>query len=245
MDNFILWHVSFSEANAELCFFADRVQHQRINQGTREMLMEMLEDLRLPPVDIKSWQIDFFRSNYLMDYPLADHWKEVWGETWRVKVKLGQSINLKIEEKELIRSYARDKSWEGESADFPSHCFIIADFYDTYYFKIAEKYLNDVMRYLPQNLSLSDFLGHFDSEDHPILEEVYNTYPFFSQQQSLTSSMSLEINPHFPRQIIVHLGEIYEGYFEEGADFSECLSDLIRTLDGTLTWDEKVIRWYS
>lgn len=129
MENFILWSVSLEEEKQMVSFFATSVQVQRINQGTEEMIAEMLEDLAASEVSFEQWSIDRFVTDYLVDRPYSDNWRDIWADTCEIKLQLSEPINLNVKDTDISRTFASDKSWNGEPLQLPVKCVVVADFY--------------------------------------------------------------------------------------------------------------------
>lgn len=157
MDRFILWSVSFDKENCDLSFFATQVQVPCINKGTQEMILDMLLDLGIITPYIGQWSIEPFLTNYLVDEPKSDNWEDIWAPTWEIRLKLASPVDIQFKETDLIRTYARDKTWKGELPKMPSKCIVVADFYCPDTLKKAKKILDRVSK-LAENTSLIDEL---------------------------------------------------------------------------------------
>src|SRR5262245_34464670 len=68
MENFILGNLASEPSPERVSFLATRMQWQSIHSGTREMIDEMLTDLRLADVAYREWSIRYVRTqHYLSD----------------------------------------------------------------------------------------------------------------------------------------------------------------------------------
>ncbi len=240
MENFILWSVSSDEKNSELSSFATAVQIQRINQGTQEAIAKMLNDLGSPEVSFEYWSIDRFVTDYLIDYPLSDDWKDIWTDTCEITVQLSEPINLKLKDTELIRTFARDTTWEGEPLQFPIKCVVVADFSNPES-TVKAKELLELIGQLSESASPLDELR----VQIPYVSEMIltNFLKEYQEQRRLQAKgaceMSIRQRPGLPKQLVVSLGVFDEQFFIKENNLAEWLSGLIHELDGTATWEEK------
>src|ERR1700692_4900699 len=130
MENYILWSVSATGDPSELSFFATSVHVQRINRGTKEMIVEMLADLGIANFAFEKWSIHPFFTNYMADEQESEDWEDIWAETWEITVPLALPVTVDIGRTDLIRTYARDKSWRGDfEPTLPGECVVVSDFY--------------------------------------------------------------------------------------------------------------------
>jgi hypothetical protein len=239
MENFILSSVSFNEEVRELSFFATPVHIKRINKGTQEMITEMIEDLGISEVSFERWNVDHFVTNYLMDHPPSEDWKDIWTDTCEIKLQLAVPIKLEIKDTELIRTFARDKSWKGESSYLPSQCVVVADFYSPEFLAKAKKILDRVGK-LRENASLIDEL-HSQVPDIPkeLFTKIHEAYlELETYQGKMPSELSLRQRAGLPKQLMLYLGVFDEKFFIDGAKLAKAVSDLVYELNATTTWDE-------
>ncbi|HAX77055.1 MAG TPA: hypothetical protein DCY88_14760 [Cyanobacteria bacterium UBA11372] len=239
MENFILWSVSFDEQVRELSFFATPVQIKRINKGTQEMVREMINDLGISPSPFEKWTVDHFFTNYLMDYPPSENWEDIWADTCEIKLQLAVPIKLESKDTELIRTFARDKSWNGESSYLPSKCVVVADFYSPESLAKAKKILDRVGK-LRENASLIDEL-HSEVPYVPkqLFTKIHEAYLELETYQGKTpSELSVRQRAGVPKQLILYLGVFDQKFFIDGAKLAKAVSDLVYELDGTTTWNE-------
>lgn len=239
MENFILSSVSFDEQVRELSFFATPIQLQRINKGTQEMVTEMIEDLGISGVSFEQWNVDHFVTNYLMDHPPSDNWKDIWIDTFEIKLQLAVPIKLEIEDTQLIRTSARDETWNIKLSYLPCQCVVVADFYSPKYLAEAKKILDRVGE-LRDNASLIDEL-HSQVPDIPkeLFTKIHEAYlELETYQGKMLSELSLRQRAGLPKQLILYLGVFDENFFIEGAKLAKAVSDLVYELNATTTWDE-------
>ncbi|MDY6784812.1 MAG: hypothetical protein SW833_20090 [Cyanobacteriota bacterium] len=240
MDNFILWNISYDDKINQLSFFATNTQIQRINKGTHEMISEMLNDLGISEAVFEQWEIDFFVTDYLMDFPLSDNWKEIWSDTWEIKLQLLKSIRLKYPETELVRSFADDATWKGESLQFPVQCIVVADFYNFESLMKAKAVLGN-LKSLREDVSFIDEIHSqlpnvskwMLSKTHEACREL-NKYP-----DKNSNALSFYQRVSNPLQFIVNIGFFGEEFFIDDTPLACFVSEIVRELEGTPTWDEK------
>jgi hypothetical protein len=159
---FILWNALFDSKTKELSFFATALQGHYINNGTREMLAEMLGDMGVKYFAFDKWTVDHFLTDYLLDEPLSDNWRDIWAHTSEIKVHFTEEIQLALEVTDLVRTLARDATsfdnqFDAPSVYFPSKCVLIADFYDSESLATAKKIL-PMVRLLRKNEAHIDIL---------------------------------------------------------------------------------------
>ncbi|HBE16722.1 MAG TPA: hypothetical protein DEG17_07990 [Cyanobacteria bacterium UBA11149] len=239
METFILWSPSFDERVRELSFFATEVQIQRINQGTQEMLQEMLHDIGISGVDVENWTINPFLTNYLMDEPPSSNWKDIWADTWEIKLKLTESIKLEVEYTDLIRTWASDTTWKGEPLYLPSKCVVVADFYNSETLEKAKKILDRVGD-LRNNASLIDDL-HAQVPYLPkdLFINIRSAYlEMETNQGNDINNLEARQRAGLLKQLILSLGIFDDKFFINGAKLAKTVSDLVYELDGTTTWNE-------
>ncbi len=240
METFILWSVSSDEKINQLSFFATSVQIQRINKGTPEMWQEMLNDLGRPEVEVEEWSIDNFLTDYLIDYPISDDWEDIWADTYEMNLHLAKPIKLEVEDTALIRTFARDNTWEGEPLHFPIKCVLVADFYDIDSLTKAKKILDRVGA-LRENASLIDEL-HFQVPQVPkwMFTKINESFLMMDKYQEKTSTpLSVSQRVGNPLQLILNIGIFGKEFFIDDTPLACWVSDLVRKLGGTTSWDEK------
>jgi hypothetical protein len=234
MENFILWSVS-AESPHTLSFFATPANVPLIQDGTAAMLSEMLADLGLAGAAFTQWTVARFVTNYLMDSPPSDDWRDQWADTWEINVQLAAPIALVVEATTLIRTYARDASWRGDRTSHPARCVVIADFYSADTLGKALPILRQINR-----LQL----------DPALLDVLHARVPFvakavFARVQAAyrahhTDAPPLAIRQRagLPKQLLLDLGRFDEAFYAQGAVLAQAVADLVYELDGTTTWDE-------
>ena len=240
MENFILWNVSSDEKINQLSLFATSVQIPRINKGTQKMLVEMLNDLGSPEVNIEGWTIDNFLTDYLMDYPPSDDWEDIWADTYEIKLQLSKPTKLEVKDIDLIRTFARDHTWEGELLHFPIKCVVVADFYDIDSLTKAKKIL-DRVGVLRENASLIDEL-HSQVPHVPkwMFTKIHESFLMLDKYHKKNSTpLSVHQRVGNPLQLILNIGFFGEEFFIDDTPIACWVSDLVHQLGGTTTWDEK------
>lgn len=240
MENFILWSVSSDEKKSELSFFATAVNIQRINHGTQETIARMLNDLGSPEVSFERWSIHRFLTDYLIDYPLSDDWKDIWTETCEITVQLSKPINLKLKNTELIRTFARDTTWKGERWQFPVKCVVVADFSNPESTAKAKQILESIEQLSESASSLDELRVQIPYVSEWILTNFLKEY---QEQRRLQAKGACEVSvrqrPGLPQQLVVSVGVFDEQFFiKEENNFAEWLLGLIHELDGTTTWED-------
>jgi hypothetical protein len=188
MENFILWNLSHNKTNQELSFFATSIQIQKINQGTEEMLNQMLEDLALSNISYQKWTVKHFVTNYLMDFPPSDNWQDIWLDTWEIKLVIENEIESQFKPTQLIRTYARDKTWTGESLPFPVECMIIANFFEKNNLLKANQVLESINNNLPHNILI------VEDQDNLIISWGFYDEDFWATGAILAQEISKIIN---------------------------------------------------
>lgn len=239
MENFILWSVSSDEKKSELSFFATAVNIQRINHGTQETIARMLNDLGSPEVSFERWIIDRFLTDYLIDYPLSDDWKDIWTETCEITVQLSKPINLKLKDTELIRTFARDTTWKGEPWQFPIKCVVVADFSTPASTAKAKQILELIAQLNERASSLDELRVQIPYVSEMMLTNFLKEY---QEQRRLQAKGACEISvrqrPGLPQQLVVSVGVFDEQFFIKENNLAEWLLGLIHELDGTTTWED-------
>lgn len=240
MDNFILWSVSLEEEKQMVSFFATSVQVQRINQGTEEMIAEMLEDLGASEVSFEQWSIDRFVTDYLVDRPYSDNWRDIWADTCEIKIQLSEPINLNVKDTDLIRTFASDESWNGSPFQLPVKCVVVADFYSPESIGIAKQILTLIEQF-GENVSLFDELrAQVPYVSERIVTQFLKEYREQRRLRGKTAcGLSIRQRTGLPQQLVISVGVFDEPFYAKQNNLAEWLSDLIHELGGTTTWDEK------
>jgi hypothetical protein len=175
-----------------------------------------------------------------MDYPPSDDWEDIWSDTSEIKLQLLKPIKLEVKDTDLIRTFARDESWEGEPLHFPIKCVVVADFYDFESLAKAKKILDRVGE-LRENISLIDEL-HSQVPHVPkrIFTNIHEAFLQLDKYQEKTSSdLSARQRVGNPLQLILNIGVFWEEFFIDDTPLANWVSDLVHRLGGTTTWDEK------
>ncbi|HBE20298.1 MAG TPA: hypothetical protein DEG17_25710 [Cyanobacteria bacterium UBA11149] len=240
MSSFILWNVSFDKKKKELSFFATAIKWLYINQGTEEMIAEMLGDLGLDGVDFDKWTIDHFITDYLSDDPLSHDWKDVWLHTWSIKVHLTESIQLEMKTTHLVRTLARDDNdFDSGLVYFPTKCVLIADFYDSESLVKAKKILAKVKLLREDKANLDIFYSQFPQISEYLLKLLEKEY--LEQEiiyETIPEDLLIYERGGQPLQLILTVGTFDEEFFARDAKLAGLISDLVHELGGTTMWHE-------
>jgi len=129
VENFTLWNAWIDAHRTTITFYATSGGLQRINQGTPEMVKEMLDDVGVPKAEVKEWKLDAFATDYLSDDLDSEDWEDRWQASWQVQVQLSRPIDFKPKSMDLVDSLASDRTWKGEEP-LPPVAMVIADFGD-------------------------------------------------------------------------------------------------------------------
>ncbi|HAX79994.1 MAG TPA: hypothetical protein DCY88_30205 [Cyanobacteria bacterium UBA11372] len=242
MSTFILWKASFDEKAKELSFFATATQWLYINQGTKKMIAEMLRDLGVEQFDFERRTIDHFLTDYLLDEPLSDDWRDIWAHTWEIKVHLTEKIKFEMKSTNLVYTLARARTFlDDETTLFPSKCVLLADFYDSESLATAKKILT-MVRFLRENETYIEIIR---AQAPQIREKLLKMLRKEYQEQEylyekIPEDLSIRHKAELPLQLIVMVGTFTQEFFEDNATLACLISDLIHELGGTTTWNEKV-----
>jgi len=241
---FILWNALFDSKTKELSFFATALQGHYINNGTREMLAEMLGDMGVKYFAFDKWTVDHFLTDYLLDEPLSDNWRDIWVHTSEIKVHFTEEIQLDLEVTDLVRTLARDATsfdnqFDAPSVYFPSKCVLIADFYDSESLATAKKIL-PMVNFLRDNEAYIEIMRspapQLCEKRLKNLREEYQKQEYFYER--IPEDLSIRQRAELPLQLIVTVGTFTEEFFEDDAKLACQISDLIHELGGTTTWNE-------
>ena len=242
MASFILWNASFSQKTNELSFFATATQWLYINQGTRDMIAEMLEDLGIDRFAFDEWTINHFLTDYLLDRPISDNWKDIWLHTWEIKVYFTEPIELEMEITDLARTIATDNtSFDDSLAYFPSKCVVIADFYDSESLATAKKILHMVRLLRENEAYIEVFRSQFPQIREYLLKLLHKEY--LEQEmlyEKIPEDLSIRQRDEQPFQLIVTVGTFDEEFFEDEAELACSIADIVHQLGGTTTWHERI-----
>ena len=104
MENFILWNLSHNIKAQRLSFFATSMQIKKINQGTEDMLNEMIQDLKLSTLFYKNWKIKHFLTNYIIIHNLLNEIKSNYVEENQLQGNDFNKISIEQKENQLIIS---------------------------------------------------------------------------------------------------------------------------------------------
>lgn len=235
MENFILWSVSFDSSSQKLSFFASSVHRKGINEGTDEMITQMLDDLEYSDVPYTAWSIHPCITNYLLDNPPSDNWEDNWSNTWEIQLDLQEPVVVKQDDTELTRTVARDMTWSRSLEHLPSECIVVADFYSDNNTDRFRQVLGTMTK-APQQAETVEKLHQLLPE---IAEDVLNQVYTKLLEQTLSGGLKLRQRPGLPRQCIISLGVVDEQFFIDGAPTVEHITLLVNALNGTTTWDER------
>jgi hypothetical protein len=241
MENFILWSVSLEEKKQIVSFFATSLQLKRINQGTEEMIAEMLDDLGAEEVSFEQWSIDRFVTDYLVDLPYGENWRDIWAETYEIKIQLSKPINLNVKDTDLIRTFASDESAKGRGLQLPVKCVMVADFYSPESIAIAKQILTSIEQFSESVSLLDDLRAQVPYVSERSLTGFLKEY---REQKKLSEKtafgLSISQKTGLPQQLIISLGVFDEPFYAKEGNLADWLLDLIHELGGTTTWDEKI-----
>lgn len=239
MENFLLWNASYNPAVGELSFFATRVHVQCISQGSRAMVAEMLNDLLGQEAHFESWHVNHFLTNYMTDYPESDDWKDIWEDTWKLRVKMAAAVNFEGEETEIVRTWARDESWDGDLSRplWPAECVLVADFYSKPAISKAEKAIDVLKQSRTEPTAITELQSLLPEVFQGLLGQLRSAYLDSPYTVPKLSFYCLE---RYPQQLIISLGKFGESFYRDGANLACFISGLCRALGGTMTWDERV-----
>jgi hypothetical protein len=240
MENFLTWSVSLEKEKQMISFFATSLQFKRINQGSEEMIAKMLSDLGASEVFFEQWSIARFVTDYLVDRPYSDNWRDIWTETCEIKIQLSKPINLSVKDTDLIRTLAWDETWKGEPLELPVKCVVVADFYSPESIAIAKQILTSIEQF-GENVPLIDELrAQVPYVSERIVTQFLKEYREQKRLQGKTAcKLSTRQRAGLPQQLVISLGVFDEPFYAKEGNLGEWLSDLIHELGGTTTWDEK------
>jgi hypothetical protein len=226
MENFMLWGFGLNPAAKSLLFRATRIQHQCINQGTREMIDQMLVDAGSPKVDYTDWSVRYFLNNYFssVDEPISS--RDAWSKTWEISLNLKGSspdeASFPNDDREVLRTYAIDMTWDGENLSLAAPCIMIARFY-------SKKLFNRAFA------ALSEFEHPRGSKD-PEVQDLIDAL----KQDPSSSLISVRKRVAVPMEVAVEFGTFNDNSFSsDGSRLAEKLSEVIHEFGATITWDEK------
>lgn len=247
MPAFILWNALFESKTKELSFFSTAIQLLYINQGTRDTIAEMLDDLGVGQYSFDGWTVDHFVTDYLLDEPLSDDWRDIWAHTWEIKVHLTEAIKLDLEVTNLVRTSARDDTdfvdelSNDLSAYFPAKCVLIADFYDSESLAIAQKIL-PMVNILRDNEAYIEIIRsqapQLRERQLKKLRKEYQGQEYFYKR--ILEDLSIRQRHELPLQLMVTVGTFTQEFFEDEATLAHLISCLIHELGGTTTWYERI-----
>lgn len=226
MENFMLWGVATSDGGDALSFFATRMQLPCIARGTREMIDQMLVDLGIPGTAYAAWTLSHFRTNYFTapDEPLAS--ADTWMDTWEIRLALQSpappSITRINERTDILRTFARDATWDGsEPPSLAPHSFI-AHFFHPALFTRAELALAE-----------AQFPHNYQEPEVDDLVEALRHDPCAKQLATTRRSAGL-------LELCVSLGIGDPAWLQTHGAFIAKVAELIRELGGQPTWNETV-----
>ena len=175
MELFILHNVSTQGALLRFDAFPSNVQE--IARGTDPMIAEMIRDIGVKGAKVKRWDLSHFRTNYMIDDGAdPDDWTQTWLRETQIVVALDRAVKLDVQETELVRTYARDRTWKGKpDLSFPSECVVTANFYRKGQVEKAESRIGSLAkkrgvgavqfeRWWPSQQKLRIHLGAFPKE---------------------------------------------------------------------------------
>jgi hypothetical protein len=232
MENYILWTVSREKTIQALSFFATPTHVQRINSGTATMIAEMLSDLGASNATINSWHIDHFFSDYLSDDRESADWEDVWSETWEITVET--PTVLEVPRSKLIRSYARDETWDGDfSPTLPGECVVVADFYEELAMRKARQVLELVAAFHKTPSLSAEVRAKAPEVSGELLSGIAQSY-----QRWKLAEPSFRIRAGQPYQLVINLGIVGDDFFQDRTNTASSIIDLCHGLGGTTTWNE-------
>lgn len=234
MENFILWSVSTGNELNELSFLSTPVHVQRVNQGTKEMLAEMLQDLGAAHASIDRWTVDQFFTNYMSDDEESEDWEDIWAETWEIRIKTTAPVNLDVSRERLVRTYARDKTWSGDFLPtLPGQCVVVADFYDNSSLREAKAFLEDVRRLRGDTSFASELRSSAPAISDDLLKELQVIY-----EETKAADALVRVRTGQPLELLISLGMFDEKFFQAGAKLGVLIGQLCEAFGGTTTWNE-------
>lgn len=243
MENFFIWSVSYNESGPQLSFFVCPVHVQRINQGTREMIKEMLNDIGVSPISFNTWTVHHFLTDYLTDYPQRNDWEADCQDAWKIGVELRGPVEHEAEESDLVSTWAFDDSWEGEFMPYllPSEFIIIADFYSMEAVFRTKKILDLAGNLTREPSIINDLCSAAPEVPQTFFNNLHKAFAKkrFPKMETLPS-LSIRQRAGLTRQILISLGIYSKKNFHDGVKIAGLVSKLCHALGGTTTWREKI-----
>ena len=225
MENFMLWGFA-RKRKKSLSFFATRIQHQCINRGTNEMIDLMLADAGISGVSYTDWSVEYLQSNYYAspDAPIDSN--DAWSDTWEIRLDVSESLpddlSLPNDDQAIIRTNARDETWEGEYPSSPSPYVIVARFYNKKLFSRAYAALSEFQK--PK--------GYSDPEVQDLIDAL--------KKNPSSKDIRVRRRTLVPMELAVEFGTFDEASFtKRGTRLAKQLAELIEQFITTITWDEK------
>lgn len=243
-ERFILYSPSFDAHTQSLSFFAMKLQLRGIYRGNLPMVATMVGDITgQRDLPFTQWRLEHCVTDYLMDHPPSDNWRDIWLHTWLVTVEMCRPVELDWDEAKLVRSWAKDDSWhtEVEGAYYPCPCILIADFLSSAEATEAAQALNMIESFRQDRLSTENICqGAFGKNvTQDMLDRIKECY----RDEDLLCApplppLSIQQRPGLPRQLIVTIGNFKERFYAAGAHMAWIISEMIDCLGGSTTWDD-------
>ena len=233
MENFILWNAAVQDGGQTLSFSAFAMAIKQLHQGTPEMVAQMLRDLGVPDIAFSSWRVSHFVTNYLADDLDSDDWEDIWNDNWRVDVRLVTPLQRSWSDLELIRTYASDASWPGETPDPPFECVVMADFLETGALTHAEALLRRLEGLRTGTLTPAELLREVPTARPELPRELAEELRARPEARVVVERRATE-----PERLVISVGRFDMDFFEDGAPFAEKVRELCRVLGGLTTWND-------
>lgn len=242
MENFYLWDAGYAAHPGELTFFATRVQVQRIHRGTRAMVDRMLADLGVARPDVEDWSLDHVASSYLSDNLDSADWREVWLDTWRVRVRTPKPAEHGGRGTDLVSTYAFDETWDGDEGAAASICLVVADFYDPSTIARGKVALNWIGMPGRAEAIVSDIVEQAPAlKRQPLMDVRHELERRVGGHVDAMQPLRVRQQPGFARQLLVEVPSDLQ-FFEEGARAAVLLERLCRHIGGTTSWRARMSR---
>ena len=190
------------------------------------MIDQMLADAGSPKLNYKDWSIRYFLNNYFssVDEPISS--RDAWSETWEISLNLNKpspdDASFPNDDREVLRTYATDTTWDGEDPPLAGPYIIVARFYSQKLFTRAFA-------------ALSEFQHPRGSKD-PEVQDLIDAL----KQDPSSSHIAVRKRAPVPMELAVEFGTFdVDSFSSDGSRLADKLSELIHEFGATIAWDEK------
>ena len=192
----------------------------------------MLADMGLLQVEVEGWTLSRFATDYLTDAEPGDDWRDVWMDTWEIRLRTGRPVRYEPGPTGLVGTVATDDTWSG-AEPAPDTCTVIADFARFRDVEVALSVFARLARADSGDGFVESVRGHVQRAPEAELRALWDR-----QTEAPGAAAAAACRTHRQLHVSMPAGE---AFLEAGAPLAGAVEELCGALGGTVRWRDRLV----